>query len=157
MFAPDAVTAEEAPTDAGAEFRRKVRVTNRSLSALLNLRAALWTSGWYSVELVSHKLLRHLAPTFMLATLGTSLALLPVSPVYLAAALGQATFYGLALAGYAARASPLGKRRLLSVPYFFCFANLAALVGLSQLARGRRLAVWDPRGGAARQSHSSGR
>ncbi|HEU5162720.1 MAG TPA: glycosyltransferase family 2 protein, partial [Thermoanaerobaculia bacterium] len=64
VFEPEAVAFEEAPAEGTAEFRRKVRVTNHSVRALLNLGSALWTSGFYSVELLSHKLVRHLIPFF---------------------------------------------------------------------------------------------
>jgi hypothetical protein len=145
-FAPEAVAWESAPADAAAEFPRKVRVTNHSLRAVLGLGRALWTRGLYSLELVSHKLLRHLAPVFMLALLATS-AILAGRPLYRAALIAQILFYAAGAAGYLLRRTRLLRFRPLTLAYYFCFVNAAALVGLLSVLRGTRLRAWTPRGG----------
>lgn len=75
LFEPAAVAWEEPPAEGRAELRRKVRVTNHSLRALWNLGPRLWRSGFYSVELLSHKLLRHLLPFPLLALLAANVLL----------------------------------------------------------------------------------
>jgi cellulose synthase/poly-beta-1,6-N-acetylglucosamine synthase-like glycosyltransferase len=147
VLAPAAVAREDPPAEGRQELRRKVRVTNHSVRALLNLGPALWTSGFYSVELVSHKLLRHLAPFFLLGLLGSSVWLAPQHPLFLAAAGLQLIFYTLALAGFLLRRSRWGRSRLLSTPYYFTMVNTAALLGVLSVLRGRRLRQWAPRSG----------
>jgi len=147
VYEPLAVAWEEAPVDGRDEFRRKIRVTNHSVRALLNLGAALWTSGFYSVELLSHKLLRHLAPFFLIALLVSSAALAPVHPLFAAFTLLQLTFYLAAMLGYALRHRHLGQLRLFTVPYYFSLVNAAAFCGILSIVRGTRLPVWQPRGG----------
>jgi cellulose synthase/poly-beta-1,6-N-acetylglucosamine synthase-like glycosyltransferase len=146
VFAPHAVAWESAPSEAAVEFARKVRVTNHSVRALLGLGRALWSQGFYSVELVSHKLLRHLAPFFMLALLAASIVLAG-RPFYAAALALQLAFYATALAGLVLRRRRLGRARLLTVAYYFCFVNAAAFVGVLSVLRGTRLRAWTPRGG----------
>lgn len=148
VYAPRAVAVEDAPAGAGAELRRKVRVTNHSLRALLLLGPALWTSGFYTVQLVSHKLLRHLGPFFLIPLAVASVALAGSAPVYLAAAIGQGAFYGLALAGLALRRARAGRSPILAAPYWFCLVQIAALAGVLSVLAGRRIQAWTPRGGA---------
>jgi cellulose synthase/poly-beta-1,6-N-acetylglucosamine synthase-like glycosyltransferase len=145
VFEPEAVAWEEAPVEGLDEFRRKVRVTNHSVRALLNLGPSLWTSGFYSVELISHKLVRHLVPFFLLALLLSSLWLAAGSMVFAVLLLLQVVFYGIALAGAALRRTELGTKRVFSVPYYFCLVNAAALLGVLGIARGRRVRAWNPR------------
>lgn len=146
VFDRDAIAYEEAPVEGSDEFRRKVRVTNHSVRALLNLGSALWTSGFYSVELLSHKLVRHLIPFFLVPLLLASFYLAVDRPLFRLVLLLQLLFYGLAAAGALLRHSPVGAMRIFSVPYYFCLVNAAAFFGVLSLVRGRRVHAWTPRG-----------
>jgi len=149
IYEPRAVAWEEAPVEGRDEFRRKVRVTNHSVRALLGLGAALWTSGFYSVELVSHKLLRHLVPFFLIALFASNLVLAAwMRPFGVVLGL-QAAFYASALVGFAARRTRPGRSRLLTVPYYFCLVNAAAFLGVLSILRGDRVRAWTPRSGIA--------
>ena len=145
IFEPRAMAWEDAKVFAGDEFRRKVRVTNHSVRALLNLGAPLFTSGFYSVELLSHKLVRHFIPFFLIPLLIANLFLVRAGALYQLALLGQVTIYGLAALGAILRNSPAGRARPLYVPYFFCFVNAAAFFGILSIMRGRKLAAWSTR------------
>ncbi len=149
---PRAVAFEAAPAEARHEFARKVRVTNHSVRALLALGPGLWRSGFYSFELLGHKLLRHLMPFFLLPLAACSALLAPRSALARWALAGQIAVYGLGLVGYALRRTRLGRLPPLALPYFFGFANAAALVGVLSIAAGRRLAAWTPRGGTPAES-----
>lgn len=147
VYAPEAVVWEEAPAEGREEFRRKVRVTNHSVRALWNLGAGLWTSGFYSLELLSHKLFRHLAPIFLLPLFASSAALALRSPLARAAFGAQIVFYLAALAGFLLRRTRVGRWRPLAVPYYFTMVNAAALLGVLSIARGERRREWTPRQG----------
>lgn len=148
LYEPRAVAWEEAPAEGRDEFRRKVRVTNHSVRALWNLGRGLWTSGFYSVELLSHKFFRHLVPFFLIPLFFSNAALaVDGSPVFRILFAGQVLFYGLALAGFALRGTRLGKAKPFTVPYYFCLVNAAAFLGVLSILRGRRLRAWTPRSG----------
>lgn len=148
LYEPRAVAWEEAPAEGRDEFRRKVRVTNHSVRALWNLGRGLWTSGFYSVELLSHKFFRHLVPFFLIPLfLSNSVLAAGGSPVFRFLFAGQVLFYGLALAGFALRGTRLGKAKPFTVPYYFCLVNAAAFLGVLSILRGRRLQAWTPRSG----------
>ena len=148
IYEPRAVAYEPAPTNNADEFRRKVRVTNQSLRALIQLGSRLWLSGFYSFELLSHKFFRHLVPVlFLIPMLVSNLALAVESRFFLGVLVAQLAFYGLALLAHLLRSTRLGRMRILSIPYFFVVANAAALVGILTMLRGRSPQMWSPRGG----------
>lgn len=152
LFEPAAVAYEEPPAEGRDELRRKVRVTNHSVRALLLLGRRLWSSGFYSVELLSHKLLRHLAPFPLLALLLSSLALAirldgAAGALFGLCLAAQAAVYGLGLLGFLLRGTRPGRLRLLSIPYYFSMVNTAALLGVLSILRGVRPARWTPRKG----------
>ncbi len=142
----EAIAWEDAPAAGAAELRRKVRVTNHSVRALLHLGRALWTRGFYSVELLSHKLVRHLIPFFLIPLFLSNAVLAARGRAFAVLLAGQVAFYLLALAGAVLREAPAGRSKALSVPYYFCLVNAAALLGVLALVRGRRHATWSPRG-----------
>lgn len=149
VHAPDAVVREPPPEDGLAELARKVRVVNQTLPALLNLGPRLWTSGFYSLQLVSHKLLRYAVP-FLLVALAVSSAVLAMDRSFFRVLLGgQLLLYGLGAAGFLLRRTPAGRFLPLSVPYYFLLVNAAAAIGVLTVLRGRRTVMWSPRGGLA--------
>lgn len=144
VFEPKAVCYEEAAGSFRQEFRRKVRIVSRSLNALRRIPAVLNPlhnfRHWFL--LVSHKLLRWLAPFFMLLLFIASLALWQF-PVYRAFVLLQIVFYALALVGwYWQPSNKLGK--LFSLPHYFCMVNLASLIGCVKCFRGDLAGQWTP-------------
>ncbi|HEX7829848.1 MAG TPA: glycosyltransferase family 2 protein, partial [Thermoanaerobaculia bacterium] len=142
LFEPDATAWEKADVHAADEFRRKVRVTNHSVRALLNLGTNLFTAGFYSLELLSHKLVRHFVPLFMIPLFATSLLLMRAHPFYALVLAAQIAMYALAVIGWILREQRIGRAKLFYVPYFFCFVNAAALFGVLSIWRGERKAAW---------------
>lgn len=139
-----AVGTMVAVKDARDEFERKVRTLLRGMTTLFAHAAVLNPLRFplFSFAIWSHKLLRWLAPAFMILTLVTPLALLS-SPFYLMAFVGQALFYftGLvALVGWdAIRQSLPGK-----IALYFTVANGAVLVAWWRYCSGVRQELWTP-------------
>lgn len=146
---PRAVVRVAVPDDGAGELRRKVRIANQVMRALFGLGASLWTSGFYSVQLLSHKLFRYLVPVFLLVVLGANawLSFETSAAWWDFMLLLQCAFYAAAIVGAAARRSMVGRWRVLTVPFFFCLVNAAALLALASMVRGERSARWSPRGG----------
>lgn len=146
VFEPAARGYEFTIPRAGSEFRRRVRFMTMGMTALALRRRLLnpFRFGFYSVILVTHKVLRRLLPFSILALFGSSLALSGSGWFYSAAAQAQLLFYALAVAGLVSRSTGIGRRRLLYVPFYFCMANTAALVALVHFIRGQRLTLWQP-------------
>lgn len=147
LFEPKATAYERATVHAEQEFGRRIRVTNHSVRALLTLRSHLFTHGFYSVELLSHKLIRHFIPFFLIPLFASNLFL--SGWFYRVTLGGQIAVYALALIGWALRNKPVGRAKPFFVPYFFCFVNAAAFFGLLSILRGHKQSAWTPRGGEA--------
>ncbi len=149
VYDPRAMAQVKAPDDGATELERKVRIANQVMRALFSLGTSLWTSRFYSVQLLSHKLLRYLVPVFLLLLLASNiwLSLTAPSPAWDVMLLVQGAFYAAAVLGAAAHESAVGRSRLFTIPYYFCLVNTAALLALLSVLRGKRAAGWSPRGG----------
>ncbi|HMB71234.1 MAG TPA: O-antigen ligase family protein, partial [bacterium] len=150
VFEPEAIAFEPPMGRAGDEFRRKVRILSRGWWSVLAVRSLLnpFRHGFYSLTFLSHKILRRLTPLFFLGTYTGSLLLAPDAPAYGAVALAQTFFLGLAAVGAWQRHTATGRARILALPFFFCLANAAALAGLLEVLRGRKVTTWQPGGRA---------
>jgi cellulose synthase/poly-beta-1,6-N-acetylglucosamine synthase-like glycosyltransferase len=148
VFDERAVSYEEPPASGDREFRRKIRVTNHTVSSILNLPAAMnpRVTGFYVVELFSHKILRYLVPFFMIVAFIANLFLLREGAVFQIMFGAQVLFYVCSIVGRLLRDSRLGRVKLFYVPYYFCLANVAALLGVLSRMMGKRVVVWQPRG-----------
>ncbi|MGZ8867332.1 MAG: glycosyltransferase, partial [Thermoanaerobaculia bacterium] len=145
LFEPKATAWEEAVVNAGEEFQRKVRVTNHSVRALFAIGWPLLTSGFYSVELLSHKLIRHFIPFFLIPLFVSNVALVREGPFYALTMAGQVLAYGLAIIGLRSRSQSIGRSKILTVPYFFCFVNAAAFLGILSIFRRHKVEAWSTR------------
>ncbi|MBI4468912.1 MAG: glycosyltransferase family 2 protein [Acidobacteria bacterium] len=146
VFETGAVSYEDPPNSSEREFWRKVRVNNHGMRSIVNLKEALkpWRTGIYAIELWSHKVLRYLAPLFLLIAFGANAVLAQGSRFFQLLLLGQLLFYGGAAMGYKLRHQRWGRIRLFYVPFYFCLGNAAALVGMASLLRGERIISWQP-------------
>ena len=145
-FDEHTVVQVDSPAGAGSEFKRKVRVMNRGLRAAFSLGELLlpWRGGFYSVQVLSHKVLRRTLPFFLLTAVVASIWLTALSPVWWLVLGPQLAFYGLAATGWAARTRAWGKARPLWVAYYFCLVNLAAAAAVVSVVGGVRFERWDP-------------
>lgn len=144
VFEPRAVSYEEAAGSFAREFRRRVRIISRSLNATFKagdiLNPFRRPKHWFL--LVSHKLLRWLAPFFLIAVLVTSL-LLWRFPLFRVAILFQALFYAIAFAGWMLQGRQKNWR-VFSVVFYLCLVNVASLIGFFKCLRGDLSGTWVP-------------
>lgn len=146
VFCGDAVAWEPVAPSQQAEFSRKVRVITRGFRSLLVMRSLLnpFRHGFYSLQLLSHKLLRRLMFLPLSVLLIGSFLLWQDGMLYRAAASAQAAFYALAACGTVASNRQWRTTKLFAVPAYFCMVNLASLIALWRLATGHAVVVWEP-------------
>ena len=145
LYDPEAI-ADESPTPSDQiEFVRKTRIVANGIQAFLNNEGVphLW-QGRLLWVFVSHKLLRWLAPVFLLAALVSSFAAIFLSgPLWLWLFGAQVAFYALALLGWKFQSL---SGIVFRVPYYFSMVNLAALLGIIQGVRRKGPSIWKPTG-----------
>jgi cellulose synthase/poly-beta-1,6-N-acetylglucosamine synthase-like glycosyltransferase len=147
VFEPEAISYEPVSADASHEFRRKVRIMTRGLSAVIARRRLLnpMRYGFYALQLFSHKVLRRLVVFPLLVALITSLVLAASHPFYALAAAAQVAFYGMALVGFFLRGRRSRLLKIATIPFYFSLVNAAALMAALNILRGNRIALWEPR------------
>ncbi len=111
------------------DFNVKVRMVSGGFQTIAHhWRYLLLPRSAFAFAFFSHKVLRWLAPEFLLLMFVSSL-LLAAHPIFLALLLAQAGFYLIAGLGWRMRARgalPVA----IYVPFYFCAMNTAALFGL---------------------------
>jgi cellulose synthase/poly-beta-1,6-N-acetylglucosamine synthase-like glycosyltransferase len=144
VYEPDAVCTEETNRRSNKEFRMRVRIIAQTITDLWRHRGMLnpFRSGFYAVQLISHKVMRYAVPFFLIALLATSVVLARGSLFYSIVLVGQVGGYVTALGGWVLDAAGV-RIRLFALPHYFVLANLASLVGFYQFLRGERYASWE--------------
>jgi hypothetical protein len=100
-----------------------------------------WKFAWVAFQLLSHKILRWLAPVFLLGLFFASGILAVSDRMFAAAFLLQSLFYAVA---FISLAIPFHRAwKLLGLPLFFCTLNAAALIGMVEVLRGNKYTVWE--------------
>ena len=145
VFEPEAVCTEETNRRVSNELSMRVRVITQTFNDLWRHRAMLnpFRSGFFAVQLFSHKVMRYLVPFFLVVTFATSAALVTTSLLYRLAFAIQVIGYGCAALSAALERFGI-RSRMLALPQYFVLANVASVLALYKLVRGERYARWEP-------------
>ena len=141
----EAIAFEEAAVNTRAELARKTRIVTGGVNVLWKMKHLLnpFRYPLLSFQLFSHKIARWLAPVFMLTLFISNMYLISQSMFFLAAALAQITFYGLAILGHFIRNFKYVPK-VVKMVYHFCVMNFAAVFGILRFLKGERRVVWTP-------------
>ena len=123
----------------------RVRVIAQTFTDLWRHRGMLnpVRSGFYAVQLLSHKVMRYLVPFFLLGVFAASAALTRGNLIFEILFVAQLVCY--ICAALASLLERVGIRsHLLVFPQYFVLANLASLIALYKFIRGERYAHWEP-------------
>ncbi|MBA1200268.1 glycosyltransferase [Pseudomonas capeferrum] len=144
VYVHDAVVLDQGVDEADKQFRRRQRVTVGGLLSLAARRELLnpMRYGLYAVALISHKLIRRLAPVLLLPLLLASAWLADEPGFYRLALEAQLLGYAIAVVGL------LDARHRLPKPFrlaAFVLVTLAGMcVGVWQFLRGHSYSQWNP-------------
>jgi cellulose synthase/poly-beta-1,6-N-acetylglucosamine synthase-like glycosyltransferase len=145
VFAPEAVCYEVTNKRAGHELRMRVRVIAQTFTDLWRNRDMLnpLKSGFYGIQLFSHKLMRYSVPFVLVTLFATSAVLSVKTPFFAGILIIQIAFYLLALGGWLVESTGrhLG---LVAIPFYFVLANLASAVAFYKFVRGETYTRWEP-------------
>lgn len=139
---PEVYCFEEPAGDELREFHRQVRITNRTLGAIMRNPGALnpFKHGTFSFFLMSHKLLRFMVPFFFWGAFLIGLAYCWSSLFHALLLLPYGILVGLALAGM------LGSTggRAANLSKVFLVTLCAQFLGWVRLAFGKSDTMWTP-------------
>jgi cellulose synthase/poly-beta-1,6-N-acetylglucosamine synthase-like glycosyltransferase len=144
VYEPAAVCTEETNRQTDKELKMRVRVIAQTFSDLWRHRAMMnpFRSGFYAIQLLSHKVMRYAVPFFLVAILASSGILARYSMLYFILFLGQLGSYLSALGAWVLERAGVHSR-MLALPQYFVLSNLAALIAFYQFLRGERYAHWE--------------
>jgi len=144
VFEPAARCVERAAATYAEQFERKVRIVNRSLRSVLRTPAVLRPDrvGWFALQVWLHKVLRWLAPFFLLGmVVFAALSAAQGARWYAGILVAQILGYGFAFLGLL----PLFRRvQVVQAAWYFCVVNVAAAWGVLGVCLGRRYHSWQP-------------
>ena len=146
VYEPAAISIEETNNRTDKELRMRVRVITQTFNDLWQHRQMMnpLRSGFFAIELISHKLLRYLVPLFLTSLFVATATAAFYSWFFDLLLILQASFYFAALAALALEKTTGKAPRLLALPQYFVLANVAAIVAAYNFLRGERVAVWQP-------------
>lgn len=147
VYEPQAIAREVAAESSDGLKRRRVRMVTRDLEAILDRPALLSPIRNLGIawSLWSHKLLRWLGAPLLVILAVTNIFLLD-QVIFQAIFFLQIVFYTLSIAGYFLQSKV--RSPCLSFPLYFSLSNFAAIIGLANVVRRRRAAIWQPGGTA---------
>jgi cellulose synthase/poly-beta-1,6-N-acetylglucosamine synthase-like glycosyltransferase len=126
------------------EFRRKVRISIGNFQNLQALRGLLWPL-WTGLSFcfISHKILRWLAPVFIITALLVNLFLLTANPFYILTFLGQVFLMLVPLLDKGLKKLKIHLSLLRFISHFYVM-NFALLMGLLSYRSGVKTNIWKP-------------
>ncbi len=153
IYEPRALSEEKASISLEDDFRVKARMVLGGFQIMGRYRKFLFPPRTgFAIQFLVHKTLRHLMPVFLLLLLMASipLAFRGELAFYRGFLLLQSIFYLLAVVGFLTRryvgnANHASKmvERILYLPVYYCYMNLAALKGLFYFLSGTNgVAIW---------------
>lgn len=145
VLARKAVCSEQDAGGAKGEFHRQVRITNRTIRAIINHRQLLnpFKSGFFSVELFSHKLCKFLAPLFMIGLFISNLFLLTINSFFITTLIAQLLFYSGSFLAVCVSGNTLFVR-ILTAAHSFILVNMAILIAWVKYFQGETYTTWSP-------------
>ncbi|WP_426237679.1 glycosyltransferase family 2 protein [Pseudomonas sp. TWP3-2] len=144
VYVPEAQVIDQGVDEADKQFRRRQRVTVGGLQSLAQRSELLnpLKHGLYSLALISHKLIRRLAPVLLVPLLLSNFWLWNEHGFYRLSLIAQLFGYAIAVAGLLDSQHRLPKPFRLAA---FLLVTLAGMsIGLWQFLRGQRYAQWNP-------------
>jgi cellulose synthase/poly-beta-1,6-N-acetylglucosamine synthase-like glycosyltransferase len=144
VFEPNAICLEETAGDFSKEAKRKQRIVNRSFRGLMKVKAVMnpFKFGFFSFEVISHKLLRWLMPIFIVPFAVGSIYLgYQQLDLFKVTSLLGIVFIWLAQVGYL-KAEQTKISKIFFIPYYFLMVNYYSLMGVITALSGNIQVTW---------------
>ena len=150
QYDPEAYACETPSANVGEELKRKIRIAAGGFQAMARLKPLLniFKYGVLSFQYISHRVLRWtLAPLSLLTLFASSLVLALQLGIFSVCFFSvcfwlQATFYAMALVGWALQNREI-KLKILFVPYYFFIMNLAVYLGFFKYLTKSQTVKWE--------------
>jgi cellulose synthase/poly-beta-1,6-N-acetylglucosamine synthase-like glycosyltransferase len=146
IYCEEALLNEESLSSSQSEFRMRVRVSLRAYWAMWDMKHLFnpFKYGIFSLQILSHKLLRYLAFIPLFLVLLSNGLITGDGFLYQFTFLAQMLFYSAA--GFVSLNDGT-KNRWLGLANYFCLINVAAAMAFVKFIKGEKIVMWKPRVG----------
>lgn len=146
VYCDKALLNEESLSSSQSEFRMRVRVSLRAYWAMLDMRHLFnpFKYGIFTLQLISHKLLRYLAFIPLMLAFVTNGFITGEGWFYSYSFLTQIIFYGAAAF---VTLNDGTKNKFLGLAHYFCLINIASAMAFLKFVKGEKIVLWKPRVG----------
>lgn len=129
-YEPRALAYDTVPPSAKIAHRVRLRRTSMAFRSILDgvITFRLWRRPGVLLSVISHKLLRHLTPFFMISFAGSNLLLLEAGPWYQVTLIMQIAFYLMAILGGIGHCKGW-RLKTLGIPFNFVILNYSRMLG----------------------------
>ena len=126
------------------EFSRKVRTVVHGMEVLSQFKGILnpLKYGFYSCQMLSHKLSRWLVPLYLVFLFWTNLLLVNQNTFFLITLALQIVFYMFAIFAYLIKS--LKEIFFFRIPLFFIMVNYSIVVAWHNYFIGKDFVLWEP-------------
>lgn len=144
VTAPDILGFYQDLKDPSKEYQRKIRTVIRGMTGLSRHAEVLGFGkfGFFSFQVISHKLMRWLTPWFLLVFFLLNALIADNGVFYFLLFLGQLAFYGVAVVAHFL--PNLQSISVIKLVYFFVQVNIALLDAAIKFLAGQRMTTWKP-------------
>lgn len=144
ISAPDVLGYYQDLKDASKEYQRKVRTVIRGMTGLSRHKEVMSFSvfGVFAFQVISHKLMRWLAPWFFIGVFILNALVARDGFIYALVFVGQLCFYGFAILAHFL--PQLREISVVKIIYFFVQVNIALLDASIKFLSGKRMTTWKP-------------
>ncbi|MFC3114999.1 glycosyltransferase family 2 protein [Cellvibrio fontiphilus] len=146
IYCENALLNEESLSNSQSEFRMRVRVSLRAYWAMWDMKHLFnpFKYGLFSLQLVSHKLLRYLAFIPLFLALISNGLITGEGWLYQIAFITQIIFYSAAAF---VSLNDGTKNKWLALTNYFCLINIAAAMAFIKFIKREKIVIWKPRVG----------
>jgi len=149
-YEPEAYALEKPSFSMKEERKRKVRISAGAFQAMTCFTGLMnpFKFGKLSFQYLSRRVFRWVICPIALPLILISniiLVILEVDPIilYQISLYIQIIFYVLAIIGWFLRDKPMGRGKLLHLPYYFTFMNMSVWSGFFRFINGSQSAIWE--------------
>ncbi|WP_049631545.1 glycosyltransferase family 2 protein [Cellvibrio sp. pealriver] len=144
VTAPDVLGFYQDLKDPSKEYQRKIRTVIRGMTGLSRHAEVLRFGkfGFFSFQVISHKLMRWLTPWFLLALFLTNALIADDGVFYFLTFFAQLVFYCVAVVAHFL--PNLQSISIIKLVYFFVQVNIALLDAGIKFIAGQRMTTWKP-------------
>lgn len=145
-YCENALLNEESLSSAQSEFRMRVRVSLRAYWAMWDMKHLFnpFVYKWFTLQLVSHKLLRYLAFIPLFIAFVSNGLITGDSVFYAATFIIQVAFYSTA--AFVAL-NDGSKNKWFGLTHYFCLINTASAMAFIKFLKREKIILWKPRVG----------